>query len=500
MTIPSARIYRKSVALSAITAGSLFLSLGNQLIIAAMFGVSIEVDTLIAASSVPWFVFGIVTAMLNYSGVPVLVRARASDQTSESFASDLFWSVTALAVGATLFGIYATRWYFPLLATERTPVELFHAISVLSWCAAGLGIAGGVLGAIENANNRFQVKAAMSLSPYGGMCVAGLALSKSLGIVSIPLGQLVGHIAAVAILFFRNRVYLARRPRLIKFRGSAIPTLVAALTVLCYSVSGIVDSYWTRLLDAGSLSSLGFASRISIAVGSILVVGPLAILGTRLTELYLAGATAEFDRSLKNGLSILVLVSLPALLLSIAVGDELVIAVFERGRFSREASAAVAGLLPLMMAGMIANLLASLVMKALISVRHTWDAAVMSLVYVVVYAASPSLTIGPWGVKGMAAVYAIAWWCSLIAGAILLARSKHIRIEIFGLLKFVARIALALVGFGVGIWISNALFHGFGAKEDVFTASLMAAVVGTAVYAITALLFVYPKISQVDRP
>src|SRR5690348_3011256 len=172
-------MHRTSIVLSGLTALALFLSLANQIIIANAFGVSRAVDTLIAATSVPWLVLGVLNAMLSYSLVPTLVRARLSTEgESRNAVAGLLCSLIIALVAVVVIGISTIPLCLKILGLGGQSSALFERISIISWCAVGFGALGSALGAVENAGNKFVAKASTNLLPYAGMCLSGFSFSK----------------------------------------------------------------------------------------------------------------------------------------------------------------------------------------------------------------------------------------------------------------------------------------------------------------------------------
>jgi len=422
---------RHAVRLASVTSLSLFGSLINFLVqatVAYRFGVGAEVDAYFYSLSVPAFVAGLLAACISYVTVPELAKVADRPDEARVLSAALLGLIIRLALVVALTGLPALLLQPALLPAHsaiRTETELSWLI-IFAWLAGGGQVINGLLIARLNAVGR-PMSATLLALPPGLVTIGILLLAPTLGILLATTGLLLGTISATLIGIALQRDGFAWSE--IKIRmNSALPiprsAWLSVVALSCFSTYAVIDSFWAPRAGPGVLSTLGYAQRILIGVGSLLTVGPSAIAVPYLARLVDRGDGPGFRRLMKQ---IVLLVTIMGGLMASAVwfwSEKIVAVLFRRGAFSgaavHEAAAALTHLAP----GMAAMLIGVMLMRAFfcLSGGYTWPAAI-GLSWSVLYFFLSGLFVEQ-QVVGLADAYSIAWIVTILFASILLWRQS----------------------------------------------------------------------------
>lgn len=408
------------VVVTVLTVGASGINFLGQAFLAYRFGAGIETDSYTFSLAIPLFAMGVISTIISYTLVPLIASegGNAARQTDICTAS-LRVGVLASAIVASL-SVPATVLQ-PLTLPENSPLfslGYLHTLILLAWLIAATQITGAVMTAQLNACHRPVIAAALSLIP-GLAMVTALALFDSVGVLSAPLGLLAGSmVAALFGLFFqRDRIKLRLRFEDVKPRvpGIMLKSIWAALALSCFSGFMISDAYWASRMPDGSLATLGYAQRLIIGLGGLVVSGPSALFVPRFATLARSGDRVGFQRLLVT--TLLAVWGLGACSFSVLIlfADEAVAMLFERGAFSSNDTLALANAMSAMAPGAVAMLSVVILMRAVFCLEGTGPAAaVLGIGWCVLYFVLSGLLL-ELAVVGVAYSYSISWVIFMVA-------------------------------------------------------------------------------------
>ena len=220
-------------------------------------------------------------------------------------------------------------------------------------------------------------------------------------------------ISAVAGFWFARERLLPPRPVLLGKDGLAtrhvISALWASVALSCFASYAVVDAIWASHVGEGALASMGYAHRIIIGLGSLVVAGPSALFVPRFAVLVETGQRAQFRRLLFAALGFTLAVGgLLAVGLHV-FADMIVQILFERGKFDSSASEVVADVLRHMAPGMLAMLMSVITLRAVFCLQASERAAaVMGIGFTCSYAILSYFFLID-GIVGIATAYSISW-------------------------------------------------------------------------------------------
>jgi putative peptidoglycan lipid II flippase len=272
----------------------------REVLVASYFGASAQVDAFMVAVTLTALVAGIGSA-LSAALIPAYRRTLAGDGPARAsrLAGAAVGLTLALSIGLVFLMVVAARPLVGLVApalpegTARLAVEL-------TWWLTGVVLGINmiyILGAIYNALEHFKIPAFMDLASNVCVLLVLVSLSATMGIRALALGLCAGSLlvatAMAAPIFLRGMV---------SFTPSFWSAGVRQLTVLAAPVflwellsqaAGIVENFFGATLEEGSISTLGYAKRLSVLVVSLLAVNVARAVFPVLSKLVADGKLAE---------------------------------------------------------------------------------------------------------------------------------------------------------------------------------------------------------------
>lgn len=407
-----------------------------QAVLAAQFGAGLDVDSYAYAISVPVFASAMVAIAMSYVLTPLLAKSVGESTEDPGPGQQVMAIIAPLAVFFALAGIAAV-WLQPLLLPPPPAIREFNDLKtliLLAWLLGAVQILGSLATTCLTASGR-PVVAALLAFPANIAAIAALILVSSQGIWVAIVGMFAGTLLSAGIGLWLAKAMLFPMARF--WRLSWSKKIVAGNSILwstiALSVFGtyqIVDAAFASQLGEGALASIGFAQRITIGFGSLIVAGPSALLVPRLARLVQAGETKAFRRLFYQALAFTGVGGLVLALSFFLFADTLVQILFERGKFSAADTEMLADVLRAMSPGLVAMIISVVTLRALFCLPGTARAAgLLAIAYTVSYAAFSGLLLGH-GLSGIGTAYSLSWIGFAAASLIYVWFRSKLQIEI----------------------------------------------------------------------
>jgi putative peptidoglycan lipid II flippase len=424
----SAEMLGSSILVSLATLLVSFVGFANQLVLARLFGASMSMDAYLIAASVPMLVSGVLSAVLGYSLVPALMVHKSDFVAYRRFSGLLLISLIVVSVVISGMGFFAAPVQIEVLGETLSSAARHDSIAIarVSWMTAGVILVVGNLNAMHNAASRFLLPIFASMVPYIGMILAGLAFAPAYGPIAVAWGLFVGFILIIPMLLIHTLPTLDFSTRCLLLWKDVAGYLFRApliiLAMLCFTAFQLIDSYWAPQIGIGNLSYLGYSQRLLIALGTLVIAGPSAVLLPRLAEAYADGRIKDLLHDNLRAVRMVIAFALPVALFVSILAVPLVRLLFERGAFDENATKGVASILPLMMTGMTAMLCVVMIFRALFAKHDIAQASMLGTLGTVLYFAFSGFLSQRLGVIGIALAYALSWWLVLFLSILILWR------------------------------------------------------------------------------
>lgn len=432
-------MFTKSICITFLSLGSSLIGFFVQILLAQRFGLGIELDAYLFSLSAPVFIAGTVSAMMSYSLIPRIVEYDQDRNYQRKYIGSVLIGVTVIAF--VLMGILSKA--LSNLQISGLPVNSniryyqgLDTLMFVSYLIGAFQIVQGCIIAIINSIKKNVLASILSLFPFLGMLLFIVILGNFIGIISVPLGMLFGIIVCNIYGIFILSSRLLPLPSWNSLLWYELGKLIhsapfAAIAMSCFSSYVIVDAYWAPQVGVGTLATMGYAQRLIIGFGSLVVAGPSAVLVPRMADFVRDNNYDSFRQFLIRALVIIGSIStLVALLLSI-FAEPLIQLLFARGEFGHDQVILLASTIKHMLPGMVAMLISIITLRALFCF-HKMDriAAILSVLWTIAYFSS-SYFFYHKGAVGLATGYSLAWLAFSISinAIIFINLSKKIKIN-----------------------------------------------------------------------
>jgi putative peptidoglycan lipid II flippase len=405
---------KSSLFIAFITLSSSFLGFIIQIVMAKKFGIGLELDAYFFALSLPTFIAGLVSSMLNYT---VLVRVAGFQRTIQiqhSYIKTImiiFIIISFIMLLAGFFVIGNGNYFIPYEKVLRE-FPAFKTMLYVAWTIGAFQIIQGSLTAILGGLKKYVSAALVSLFPYCGIMVAIIFTQSNL-LVPILEGFLIGtFIASLFAILVLNRLFQKIVSSV--FLWSEIKplfrsSLLALFAMISFTSYGVIDSYWASRSGVGVLATLSYAQRIIIASSGLVVAGPLAVLVPQLAK-YLADRKHFAFRQLM--IKSVFFIGLASIFISslIAYFSTFIVSLlFYRGEFGLQQVEAVAAALRYMSFGMAAMLISNILLRVLfLFEKGELIGAILGVGWAIFYFIQSSIFYLQ-GSTGIAIGYSLTW-------------------------------------------------------------------------------------------
>ena len=491
---------------SIIFAVSAVVGFAREIVLAAYFGASAEMDALLVALIIPSFFLSMLgEASMGAAVVPVFITYVAPQASREqrriigSGFALLSLVLTAIAAVGIIFAPALAHLFAPGFDEAKLGLTA-QLMRVVLPTVLFLGISNFVTGLLHS-YKRFGVAAATGVVYNLAIVLATIPLANQYGIFAPAIGVLVGCALQLAIMLpslaktglFPSFGLSFRDPALVRMWRLFLPILLGGLFATMLST---VDKIIGSFMAAGSISALNYANKVAGGPSRIFTMSLAVVLFPVLAKKVAEGAARQGDMIVR-GINLAAFLTLPWAALLIALRTPVVYVLFQRGAFDARATQLVALPLAIFCLGSFADGISTMVNNAFYS-HH--DSRIPTYIYVgsnvlriaVVLALVPLL-----GYAAIATGSVIAVNIALVLLLVMLRR--HVPdLDLRALAVGLARIVVASIVAGVTGWAAFALVWPQTAKSQLVTMFVLGFCFALAlpVYYSTALLMRSPEAAE----
>ncbi|MEU5768766.1 lipid II flippase MurJ [Streptomyces asoensis] len=400
-------------------AGSL-LGLVRDQALARLFGAGSDTDAFLVAWTVPEFAAtlliedGLAFALIPAFSMALARRARGvpGDPVRALVAGTLprlslaFVAVGALFIGLApqLVGILAPGLPDPALAVDCTRLT--------ATCVVSFGLAGYCSAALR-AHRRYGAPAAIYVAYNTGIITGMFVLGGHWGVRSAAAGVAVGGLLMVLVQLPSLLRQLRKRTVSEAVAGQEearpLDTLLLAtvlLFALCRQSQVLVERFLASQLPAGAISHLNYAQKVA-QMPMILSVMVCTVTFPVVARALAEGDTERARSRVERDLALAACVVLLGTAAVVACAPQIVEVLFQRGAFTAKDTAATAGVMRVYALGLLGQTLVGVLVRSYFSAgRGSWYPVGAMAAGIVVTSWIGALSVGAWGVYGIAAANA----------------------------------------------------------------------------------------------
>ncbi len=469
------RLFRSVATVGGYTMASRVLGLVRDLITAALLGAGPVADAFFVAFRLPnlfrrMFAEGAFSAAF----VPLFARALEQDgrETARRFAGEamavLVTGLVALTILAEIFMPALVAALAPGFVEDPGKFDLAVTFSRITFpyllCTAVMALLAGVL------NGLYRFAAAAAAPIVLNLCMiaallfltgptgsAGLALSW--GVAAAGIGQ------CLLLLIACRRAGMGLRPALPRLTPKVRRLLVlmgpGLIGAGVMQINLLIGTVIASLLPTGSVSWLYYADRLyQLPLGVVGIAVGTALL-PQLSRQLRAGQTEDAMTTTNRAVEIALFLTLPAAAALLVIPGPIIAALFERGAFGAEDTAATATALAAFALGLPAFVLAKVLAPVFFAREDTRTPVVVAAWTVAVNVGLSLVLMWPLGHVGLALATSLASWFNT-AWLALGIRRRGFLVADARLRSRLPRTVLATAGMAAALLLASAALHEAG--------------------------------------
>jgi len=358
-----------------------FLGLFEILLLAGRFGTSIEVDAYLMARSISLFLLGSIESSLFFTFVPVFVQymEEAGDPEAWAIADSLFL-IFLIIFGFVALGICLSASFITKVIAAGFSGEAAQVTAELTRIMAPLLILivlSSLLSSTHYCYHHFAVPAVTSVLGASGAVIGLLFFTHKVGIYALPLGLLVTQTLQLALLLFSSRRYRRHVKWRIQFLHPGVRQMVRLmgprfLENASHRLNLVVDRFFASFLGTGYIAALHYAERMVFSPVNIINVSLGKSLMPSLSRYAVNKDLVIVDRTISNIMRMLVAVFIPLLGFLVLFREEIIVLLFQRGRFDAVSTQFTAYALLFYSFGIIGFCFSACLRGVFFSFQDTW--------------------------------------------------------------------------------------------------------------------------------
>ena len=485
---------RSATMIAVFTLISKAMGFFREMMIGSNYGAEAITDTYFTAMRATVLIMGTLGVALNTTLIPIFseIRANSGKKAQKRYLNNMLNIVFIITIGISIFGYIFSPLIIKLMAKSFVGDQFLLAVKLNRIgipIVVFLGITYVLSGYLQS-NEIFGPHAIMGI-PYNMVFLIGISFFvreeniETLMIISVfaALSQVLIQIPAVLNTRYKYspRINL-RDPYLKKALILVLPVLIGSAVS---QVNAIIDQTLASGLPGGSISALTFASRINEMIISVFVAAIATVVFPMLSKAFANGENDEIRAIFKKGVNIILLVTVPATIGIMLLGEDVVRIFFERNNFTPRATAMTSGALFYYSIGLIASSLRLMLNKMFYSFRDTRTPMVNGGIAVIVNVILNLFFIRFMAHEGLA----LATSLSAVVTTILLfidLRNKIGKLGLKSILTSFIKVSIASLIMGGAIYLLY--FKVFALLPDVKIVELLSLIVSVAVGAIVYFL------------
>lgn len=424
-SVPPAPATGKRLYSAAMSVGIAFiigriLGQAREILIAAQLGTGFEKAAYDAAFRIPDTIFLLVmSGAFGSAFVPVFAGflSKGDRRRAWRLASNV---LTLMVEGYAVFALFAFLLADPLVrfiiapgyepATQALTVELTR-ILLLSPLFLGLGAAAKSL--LESHDN-FTLPAYAPVV-YNACGVVGAAvLVPRFGVEGLAWGIVAGSVAHILVQLpglsrIRMRFIVMPRPVADGVRqvGRLLGPRIIGQAAFQLNFFLIMTTFASRLGEEPT-AALGYGYQLMMLPHGLLAISVSTVIFPLMSRLYVENRFDELTATFGDALRPLFFLTLPASVALMILARPIVQIIYQRGDFTAESTALVAGVLPYFAAGLVALALVETCARAFYAMQDTRTPLIASLLTIVLNITLAVILSGRFGVRGLAASMSLA--------------------------------------------------------------------------------------------
>ncbi len=492
---------------------SRLLGLLREMILARKFGTGPEMDAYAAAFRIPDLLFLVVmSGAFGAAFIPVF--AGFIDQGQKEKASRLASSIIAwTGLGVLVLCGFAFIFASPLAHIVAPGYDSYtHDLTVdlmrpLLLSPVFLGLAIACKGILE-AQNLFTLPAFAPVLYNLAIIIGAFFFADKFGIQAVVWGVIIGALLQLLLqapAVFRSGLkikptldrHIEGLSEVLRLLGPRVVGLAA------FQINFIFVTAFASVLGPQYPSGLNFAWLLLMLPHGVLALSMSTVAFPSLAALYSRGDQEGFGRLMDRTMRPLLFLSIPASIALAMIGREVIMVIFEGGRFTSQSTDIVAGAFRWFAIGLVGYGLTEIITRVFYAMKDTITPVVTGILTVVLNVILCRLLMESLGVEGLAIALTVTTACEAVIMMLFL-RQRSGQIFSDGFFAWLMRTGGATAVMAIVIAISRGWLHDVLASDANFVIGAIYFLICMGLYLVTfawaAWLFRIPELLVVtDR-
>ncbi|MBQ2873134.1 MAG: murein biosynthesis integral membrane protein MurJ [Bacilli bacterium] len=488
----------QGIFLSIVAALASVLSFAKEAIFANYFGVSEIADAYTVAIQIPEILFAVIWEAIHAIVVPLYTEkiSKEGKRNANKFISTFFTIISLICILFVIFGEIFTNTIVSLFSPGLSSEAHVLATELMRWVLPTLIFEGviRVCTGVLNVYQQFIVPKLLTVIRNVGIIVFLIFFANKFGVYAAIFGVLCGIVIECGLCYFtmlkkeKFKIRLDLKDPMLKKAGYMLFPLVVGIGI--NEINQIADKFIASLLDAGSISSLNYASKLSSIIQVVMFSNIVTVFYPVFSNIAAEGNKKQLSQTFVKVLRLVILLCVPIIFGGVFLKNEIVSLAFERGSFHHQAVYLVATLFSIYLITTLFTSINNVSVKLFASCCDTKTAAINSSIGVVINIFLNIVLSKYMGVIGLTLATLISSIFVSI-NSLILVRKKIYKFKISLLFSlFCKSIISAFVMLFVLIIIKSILFSGI-----VFSTitkigyCLLCIIIGAIIYAVTLIIF-----------
>jgi putative peptidoglycan lipid II flippase len=351
------------------TNGVIVLTLGvgfvNNIVIAAVFGLTRSVDAFYAAQMLPNLFMVLCIDYLGKNFLPTLARAKKqSEQLASELTSSIVTNVSIFTLVMAIALAFSSAFLFEVLLPGFSAEDIELVTRYFWIMAPALVLMAATVfhqHVCQYSDDYVRIVTIQAALPVANL-VSLLVASPLIGTYALPVGYLLGHCVVFGLMAWRAKYrYRWRTAVRREWEGKVFSNSAIVIgSGLVARTKMVILNYLGSQLGSGAIAALAFSARLTEPLGRTIFTGVRMLMFSRTARLAVDGRSSEIARLHQIGIQASFLLLTPLLWWIGLNADIIVGTLFLRGEFDLRmatmVSLALIGALPSVIFGVNALL------------------------------------------------------------------------------------------------------------------------------------------------
>ena len=428
----------------------------REILSAAIFGATHEMDAFIASQSITSIISVLLTASIAAAFIPSLQKAERElgNERKIYFTNNMFGIVTIFSIIAMVLGVVFAPQLTLLYTSHSTKLldvyELVVYLTKIQMPVIFFSCIVGVMTGYLQYEGFFAITGGLNI-PLNLTYIIYLKLfAHHVGIIGLTIASVLG--VAVQILFlapYMHKTKFKFRP-VLDFKDEYVKeSLILCLPILVSSavadINSIVNKRIAMGLGEGAVSVLNWANKMNLMFLGVFVAAITTVVFPTMSKAFGSGDMIHGKRVMNAAVKVVLFLTVPATVGLLILGKPFVEIAFLRGKFTVQNAIDTTAALRCYSFALISISISNVLNRVYYSIKYTKAPFIIGIINVVINIVLNVLVAHKFGTSGLAASVSIATTIAVILSFVMLRK----RIGSLGSYSYIRAIIKSLIAAGV---------------------------------------------------